>query len=324
MRTVIGLFDDRNEAMQAYAALQTDGFAKADLDILTNDDKDDEPKLAKMKKYIPEPDVTIYLEGVRQGGTIITANVADTQVSRAAEIMSGYNMVNVQKRATELTTKSAEPLPVLSDAALNDNVIEVIEEDLVVGKEAVERGRMRIYNVVTEREVAQNVGLRDETIRVTRRPVNRAVNLSDDLFRSKSFEMVEIDEIAKAAKVARVVEEVYLGKEVVEKVETIKETLRRQDVQIEEFGAARPYSDYDAQFRSYYNTKLSTSGVAYDQLTPGLRFGYQLATTEPFRSSPWSAVEVDARRIWEEKNPGTWDANKAVVQYAWETVRSSR
>jgi uncharacterized protein (TIGR02271 family) len=324
MRTVIGLFDDRNEAMQAYAALQTDGFARADLDILTNDDKDDEPKLAKMKKYIPEPDVTIYLEGVRQGGTIITANVGDTQVGRAAEIMSGYNMVNVQKRASDLTVKSATPLPVLSDAAVNDNVIEVIEEDLVVGKESVERGRMRIYNVVTEREVAQNVGLRDETIRVTRRPVNRAVNVSDDLFKSKSFEMVEIDEIAKSAKVARVVEEIYLGKDVTEKVETIKETLRRQDVQIEEFAAARPYGDYDAQFRSYYNSKLSTSGVTYDQLTPGLRFGYQLATTEPFRSSPWSAVEADAKRLWEEKNPGTWDANKTVVQYSWDTVRNNR
>ncbi len=33
---------------------------------------------------------------------------------------------------------------------------------------------MRIYNVVSEREVAQDVGLRDETIRVQRRPVNRA------------------------------------------------------------------------------------------------------------------------------------------------------
>jgi uncharacterized protein (TIGR02271 family) len=324
MRTVIGLFDDSNEAMHAYAALQSDGFAKADLDILTNDDKDDEPKLAKMKKYIPEPDVTIYLEGVRQGGTIITANVADTQVSRAAEIMSGYNMVNVQKRATELSTKAVVALPVMADAATNDNVIEVIEEDLVVGKEAVERGRMRIYNVVTEREVAQNVGLRDETIRITRRPVNRSVNISDDLFKSRSFEMVEMDEIAKASKVARVVEEVYLGKEVAEKVETIKETLRRQDVQIEEFAAARPYSDYDTEFRSYYNANLATRGVSYEQLQPGLRFGYQLATTEPFRSSPWSAVEVDAKRIWEEKNPGTWDANKTVVQYAWESVRNSR
>ncbi len=42
---------------------------------------------------------TTYLEGVNQGGTIITANVADSAATRAAEIMSGYKMVNIKKRA---------------------------------------------------------------------------------------------------------------------------------------------------------------------------------------------------------------------------------
>ena len=46
MKTVIGLFDDQAEAKRAYTALVQEGYAKADLDILTNDDKDDEPKLA--------------------------------------------------------------------------------------------------------------------------------------------------------------------------------------------------------------------------------------------------------------------------------------
>jgi hypothetical protein len=36
---------------------------------------------------------------------------------------------------------------------------------------------------------------------------------------------------------------------------------------------------------------------------PALNYGYSLATREPFRSSPWSAVEVDARRLWERKTP---------------------
>jgi hypothetical protein len=84
---------------------------------------------------------------------------------------------------------------------------EQIEEDLSVGKEAVERGRMRIYNVVTEREVQQNVALRDETIRVQRCPVSRSIDINEDLFKARSFEMVEMDEIAKVKKAARVVEE---------------------------------------------------------------------------------------------------------------------
>ena len=78
MRTVVGLFDDRNEAMRAYTALVYEGYAKADLDILTNDDQDDEPRLTHMRQWVPEPDVSIYLEGVRRGGTLITAYVADS------------------------------------------------------------------------------------------------------------------------------------------------------------------------------------------------------------------------------------------------------
>jgi uncharacterized protein (TIGR02271 family) len=322
MRTVIGLFDDRNEAKQAYAALAQEGFAKADLDILTSDDADDKPKLEHMKEWVPQPDLGVYLEGVRDGGTVIVANVANTAATRAAEIMSGYKMVNIKDRAT--TLQKVQPELTLSDPAKSDNVLEVIEEAPEVGKEAVERGRMRIYNVVTQKEVAQDVGLRDETIRVQRRPANRAVTIDPNLFKERSFEMVEVDEIAKVGKTARVIEEVSLGKEVAEKVETIKETLRRQDVAVEEVPAVRAFRDYTKDFRDFYTKNLTTSGATYENLEPAFHYGYDLATKEPFRSSPWSAVEADSKRIWEEKNPGTWVQNQAIVKYAWEKVRAAR
>jgi uncharacterized protein (TIGR02271 family) len=138
------------------------------------------------------------------------------------------------------------------------------------------RRAVRIYNVMSERQVAKDVGLRDETIKVQRRPVNRPVAINQDLFKERSFEMVEMDEIAKVAKTARVVEEVALGKEVIEKIETIKENLRRQDVQVEEVGAVRPYADFDAAFRNFYSTNLANKGVTYQSLQPALHFGYEL------------------------------------------------
>jgi uncharacterized protein (TIGR02271 family) len=228
-------------------------------------------------------------------------------------------MVNIVDRSAQLRVQHTD-LPNLRE----DGVIEVIEEDLEVGKAAVERGRMRIYNVVTERAVEANVGLKDETIRVTRRPVNRAVAINDDLFKSRTYEMVEIDEVAQVAKTARVVEEVYLGKDVLEKTETIKDTLRRQDVEIEEVKFAKAYDEYYSDFYRWYNDNLLNKGLTYEDVTPGMKFGYNLATTEPFRSSSWSTIENDAMALWEEKNPGTWDANKGVVKYAWEWVKENR
>jgi uncharacterized protein (TIGR02271 family) len=370
MKTVIGLFERKDEAMRAYAQLLAEGYARADLDILTNDDKDDEPKLARMHSWVPTPDVDIYLAGVRDGSTIVTANVGDSAVARAASILGSFDMVNINQRAALLAKKvpavaaagigsaaaavtsaattaatatartvavaanvpkqtpavaAAPPREVaLTDAARNDNVLEVIEEDFAVGKQQVERGRMRIYNVVTEREVAKNVTLKDETIRVQRRPVSRAVEIDPNIFKPRSFEMVEMDEIAQVKKTARVVEEVALGKDVIDKVETIKETLKRQDVQVEEIPAARAFESYNDDFKNFYAKHLANKGVTFESLAPTFRFGHGLATREPFRSSPWSAVESDARRIWEEKNPGTWDQSKAVVKYAWESVRNAR
>lgn len=337
MRTVIGLFDEYDEAMAAYQALQDAGFNRSDLDVLTDDDSSDEPKLARIRQYVPEPDSTVYLEGVRQGGTLITARVDDGYVANAAEIMSGYNMVNVQDRHANWRTSNAD-LPEMSTAGANSNVLEVIEEDLEIGKETVEKGRMRVYSHVTEQPVEENVSLREETIRVQRRPVDRTVPADPTLFQEKTVEVVEHAEVAKIDKTARVVEEVVVGKDVQERVETVRDTVRRQDVQVEEVGAgdvrtgasgvtggSRDFSAYENDFRTYYASKWAGSGMTYDQYAPGFRYGYDLASNDTYRNRRWSDIEMDARRDWETRYPDTaWDRIKSAVQYSWEKVTGQR
>jgi hypothetical protein len=131
MPTVIGLFDERAEARRAYDALLSGGFRSAELDILTNDDKDDVPKLARLGDSVPEPDVHVYLEGVRQGGTLVTVNTTENNVTKAAEIMAGYHMVNIPARVEELR-KTRSTLQ-LADPKTDEQVLEVIEEELEVG-----------------------------------------------------------------------------------------------------------------------------------------------------------------------------------------------
>lgn len=335
MRTVIGLFDEYNEAMRAHQALQAAGFAKAELDVLTKDDTSDEPKLARIRQYVPEPDSTIYIEGVRQGGTLITARVDQGHVSRAAEIMSGYNMVNVNERSSNWRAANAD-LPEFSATGSNSNVLEVIEEDIEVGKETVETGRMRVYSVVSEQPVEESVSLREETVTVQRRPVDRTVPADATLFQEKSVEVVERSEVPVVDKVARVVEEVVVGKDVTERVETIHDTVRRQDVEVSEgdvrtsntagLGAGRrDFSAYDTDFRSYYAGNWANSGMTYEQYTPGLRYGYDLASNDSYRNKRWSDIEMHARRDWETRHPDTaWEKVKSAVQYSWEKVTGQR
>jgi stress response protein YsnF len=309
--------------MRAYDALLSSGFRSGELDILTSDDKDDVPKLAKLGDSVPEPDVHVYLEGVRQGGTLVTANATGNNISKEAEIMAGFHMVNIPDRVKEL--RKVHSNLQLADPAKDEQVLEVVEEELEVGTQRVERGRMRIYSKVTERQAEEQVRLRDETIRVQRRPVRRAVSTTDpDLFRERSYEMTEIDEEAVINIRAQVFEEVVIGKEVAEKIETIHQTLRRTDVEIEEVPGVRSFAEYGDEFRGYYTQRLAKSGLGYDKYSLAFRFGYGLAANEPFRSQPWETIEPDVRQLWEEKNPGTWGQLKDAVRFAWERVRGSR
>jgi stress response protein YsnF len=65
--------------------------------------------------------------------------------------------------------------------------------------------------------------------------VNRPVSSSDiEAFSEGTIELTETAEEAVVAKQARVVEEVTIGKEVTERTETVRDKVRRTEVDVEE------------------------------------------------------------------------------------------
>ena len=119
----------------------------------------------------------------------------------------------------------------------NDDVVQVVEERLNVGKRSVSRGKVRLHAYVVETAVSENVSLRDETVTIARRPVDRAVSVSElgvDAFKDRTIEMEEIDEEAVVAKSARVVEEIGIRKDVTDRTETVRDTVRSTKVDIED------------------------------------------------------------------------------------------
>ncbi len=114
-------------------------------------------------------------------------------------------------------------------------VLPVIEEELQVGKREVEKGGVRVTNRVTETPVEGQVRLREEHVNVERRPVNRPVGEADAVaFREGTIEVSEKAEQAVVAKQARVVEEVVIDKQVTERTETVRDTVKQTDVDVED------------------------------------------------------------------------------------------
>ena len=90
----------------------------------------------------------------------------------------------------------------------------VVEEELQIGKRVVRRGGVRVYSRVVEQPVEENVSLREEHVRVERRPVNRPAEAGDTgRLREQSIEVTEMAEEPVVQKRTRVREEVVVGKE---------------------------------------------------------------------------------------------------------------
>ena len=110
-----------------------------------------------------------------------------------------------------------------------------MEERLNVGKRVAESGRVRVRSYVVEQPVEEQVTLRDETVHVDRRTVDRPVTAADEaLFESKTIEATEMREQAVVSKDARVVEEVGIRKDAGQRTETVTDKVRRTEVEVED------------------------------------------------------------------------------------------
>jgi stress response protein YsnF len=89
---------------------------------------------------------------------------------------------------------------------------------------------------VQEKPVEQTVSLREERVEADRRPLDRELSPeeAEKAFEEKTVEMTGTSEEAEVTKKARVVGEVVLGKRVEEREETVRDTVRRSDVEVEE------------------------------------------------------------------------------------------
>ena len=196
---------------------------------------------------IPEEHAAAYETGVKSGGIVLRA--APRTAEDALFLESKWKACGgeqIYTNAQQTTTTTAAPVaapvarPVVDttqrrETATGDIAIPVIEEELQVGKRTVDSGGVQVRTSVTERPVTETVNLREENVTVDRRPVDRAVTDADmTAVKGGNFTVTEHAEQAVIGKTAHVVEEVVIGKDVTERTQTINETVKRTDVDVED------------------------------------------------------------------------------------------
>lgn len=245
-QTVIGVFDTHDHAQQAVNQLKAAGFDDSQIDLSGHNNNDsysydttkDESGLGGFfsSLFDSDDDVKKY-STVASRGTVVTVHTgSNDNALRAAAILDQYGAIDADERYNQYQSGTYQADT--ATAATGTKKIDIVEENLEVGKREVAGGGVRVRSVVLEKPVQEQVRLRKENVYVKRTPVNReATNADFAKFKEGTITMTETDEVAVVGKTARVVEEVTVGKEVDEVVETVSDTVRKTDVVVEEIDA---------------------------------------------------------------------------------------
>lgn len=345
-KTAVALYDSKNEAQQVRDELTNAGFSRSSIRMMDSGDSDAVDTLTNAG--LPRSDADAYVEGLRRGGHLVMITTDDDQIDLVVDIMDRYNSINIQERSETWRSEGWGSQSSMQDtigreSAMSGNqgrtgashsdqdqiAIPVVEEELQVGKRQVQKGGIRVHTHVEEKPVEETVTVRDEHINVQRRPVNRTVQSGDlEEIQEGAFEISEMDEEVVVNKQARVVEEVVVGKEVEERQERVRDTVRRTDVDVEQIdgrttsgSATGVDSSYSAGFRNHYNTNFAGSGMRYEDYEPAYQYGYTMRNNNKMKGRSWADVESQARTDWERNHKGTWQNFKDAIRHGWESMK---
>lgn len=262
--TVIGLFGSAGEAADVRRELIAVGIPERDVRTFCASSRHGAQDASERQCLCEELKTTLtsdrdrhyvdyYMEGTRQGGTLVTVTTPDNLADRVVDIMHDHNVIDVDECAAQWKSagwtgpvdvgeaaaaadQSATPPPADADAAATDEArTSGAEKELAVGKREASRGGVRVVRHAIDRpgEAAGNV--REEYVIVERKPAEYDPTTADvnRAFGKKVMTVTETAEEPGVTRAARVVEEVTGTQDVQQRRERVRDTARKSDVEVE-------------------------------------------------------------------------------------------
>lgn len=239
---IVTLYDNAEHADAARHDLESAGFPSSEISIINTksigmpSEKLREPGLwhRLFGREIQQHEATIYGKSVESGGVVLTVRVPETDVSRATTILKAHQSVDLLKRAEEQGLLHTAPRAAAATSPLpTEEVLALAEEQINVGKRFVQEGATRIRRFVIETPVEAQVTLHEEHARIFRRAVTEPDYLRGLDWADKIIEIAEMTEEPVVTKSVHVAEEVVIQREGSDQVRTLRDKVRRQQVQVE-------------------------------------------------------------------------------------------
>jgi len=255
--TVYGIFLDQSHAQQAIQMLKSAGFNAT---IANQGNK-------QAFQGLSNDEANLYQSRANEGNAIVTVNNAGNRGEEAVNIMLETGAENIQMNAQKSAQSGSWDANYYKNLNANqrqygtidsktgqgrnaDQIrVQLREEGLIANKTAQQAGEVQLKKTVREEEREIPVNLRHEEVTIERHAVNRPLregeitDLQDEVINVPVYE-----EQAQLQKEGRVAEEVVINKNVVQEQQTLRGTVRREDIDIDSVGDVTRQGQTDTNY----------------------------------------------------------------------------
>jgi uncharacterized protein (TIGR02271 family) len=331
-KTIVGLFDDRQKAQRVVQELTNAGYPQGNIYCITSNggmSSSTDVTDSLIRAGVPTEEVRQYSSEIESGNSVVVLKATEAAAQPAITILErngAKDLYEMRGQATAGSAGNQTTGPIRADNS-SATAIPVVEEDIKVGKRQVPAGNVRISTRVTEQPIEQDVSLAREQVNVERRSVNRPATEQDlREFKEGTIEVTAMAEEPVVVKEAKVVEEVVVSKDVVEETRTIRDTVRKTEVDLDEKPSELVHGE-PGQYRETVAGKAGPFGndLAEENLRSGndeyaYTYGEKLASDPRYRGKDWATIEPEAQREWGTHHKGAWQEFKDKVRHAWEKM----
>ena len=226
--TVVGLFQSEMEAQQAMNDLQQSGFSNDQIRYSVHRGGTG-IRDQLMGLGLTEQEASYYNQEFEAGRTVVFVNAPDQQ-QEAFDILrrnGGYDASTGVTQTSGTANQSTDTDP--------EQRMQLREEQLRVGKQAVQTGEVGLRKEVVSEQQTVDVPVTHEEVVIERRPGSSQPS-DTPIGEEETYRVPVREEQVSVQKQPVVREEIALGKRQVQDTQQVSETVRREEARIERKG----------------------------------------------------------------------------------------
>lgn len=229
---VISVYPEMDAARAAVDDLVRSGFREDDIALLGAEEEESEEKLIEdlVHRGFSEDDARVYVAAVQHRHPLVAARAQDDAAEEVSRIMDRHGALPWDELEQEARQPEGEQRQEPEEGS-----IQLVEEELRPSKKQEVSGKRLVSEVIEEQKEFQ-IPIKEEKIEVKESMEERELSPeeAEEAFKEKSIEMTATSEIPELEKKARIVGQVFLEKETSERTASLRATVRKTKVNVED------------------------------------------------------------------------------------------